>query len=228
VAEEKKGELEKLVIQAYTKPDYSGTPVEQFTAYFNPDEYIQVYDLEYEEKSGDGSTGSPMKFKRIKPQDYTLKFLLDGTGASGPVIEVSDKVKSFFSVVGFDGSIHRPRYLQVVWGTLRSRCVLLKAEISYKLFKPDGKPLRALVTASFRENIDDATRVKKENKSSPDLMHAKTVREGDAVPLLAYEYYGDPAFSPEIARVNGLDTFRRVTAGNRIVLPPLDKRAYGK
>lgn len=227
MAEEKKGELEKLIIQAYTRPDYSSAPVDDFKAYFNPDEYVHVYDLEYEEKSGDGSTGSPMKFKRIKPQEYSLKFILDGTGASGPLVDVSEQVKKFFSVVGFDGTIHRPRYLQVVWGPLRSRCVLLKAEISYKLFKPDGKPLRALITANF-ENIDDATRVKKENKSSPDLTHMRIVREGDGLPQMAYEFYGDPVFTPEIARVNGLDTIRRLAPGQRIIFPPLERKTYGK
>ncbi|MFA5354097.1 MAG: hypothetical protein WC291_07695 [Thermodesulfovibrionales bacterium] len=218
-----RGGLEKLVIKSYTKPDYSGSPAGEFTVMFNPDEYTQVYDLEYEDKSGDGTTGSPMVFKRIKPQEYSLKLMIDGTGAAAAKLDLPQKVREFFQAVGYDGTIHRPRYLQVIWGTLRSNCVLLKADITYKLFRPDGTPLRAVITASFKENIDDQTRVKKEDKSSPDLTHVRVVKDGDTLPIMAYEIYGDHRLYLEVARVNGLNDFRRLTPGERIFFPPLKK-----
>ncbi|NOZ26264.1 MAG: hypothetical protein GXO94_09280 [Nitrospirae bacterium] len=218
-----KGELTKLVIKAYTKPDYTGGVVDEFTVSFNPEEYSQVYDIEYDDKSGDGTTGSPMVFKRIKPQEYTLKFMIDGTGASGKKTKVPETIERFFKVTGYDGNIHRPRYLEILWGTLRSHCILLKADITYKLFKPDGTPLRAVINASFKENIDDRTRVAKANDSSPDLTHVRVVKEGDTLPAMAYAIYGDFTHYIEVARVNGLDDFRRLVPGQRIFFPPLEK-----
>ena len=41
----------------------------------------------------------------------------------------------------------------VTWGTLQvKRCVLKSASIAYKLFKPDGIPLRVVITATFTDN----------------------------------------------------------------------------
>jgi hypothetical protein len=217
------GKLEKLRILAYATPDYSGSPVGQFDVYYNPDEYVQLYDLEYDEKSADGATASPMKFKRIKPREYSIKFLIDGTGASGDKIDVPLKIMQFYETIGYDGEQHRPRYLWVLWGVLSSRCVLLKAEITYTLFRPDGIPIRAVINASFKENVDDTTRALKENKKSPDRTRVREVKEGDRLPLLAYQIYGDPAHYLEVARSNRLNNFRKLSAGSRLIFYPIAK-----
>jgi hypothetical protein len=40
------GGLEKLLIRAYEKPDYSGQPVSEFEAYVNPSELTLSYEME--------------------------------------------------------------------------------------------------------------------------------------------------------------------------------------
>ncbi len=218
-----RGELEKLTVRAYTAPDYSGSPVAEFKVFFNPEEYTQVYDVEYDGTQGQGTTGSPVVFRRIKPQEYTFKLLFDGTGTAGEKIDVYERIRDFFSTVGYDGQIHRPRFLKLNWGTLESRCVLSKAEVTYKMFQPDGSPIRALLTATFTENIDDASRVARARDSSPDLTHVRTVREGDTLPLLVYEVYKDISYYPAVAAFNELDNFRDLKAGTKLVFPPLAK-----
>lgn len=217
------GELEKLLIKAYTDADYSGAPVAEFKVHFNPEEYTQTYDVEFQRAQGEGTTASPVVFRHIKPQEYRLKFLFDGTGTAGEKIDVYDKIQAFFSVVGYDGDQHRPRYLKVIWGRLEVLCVLLKADITYKLFNPDGTPLRAVMEATFTENRDDASRVAEANDSSPDLTHVRTVKSGDTLPLMAYRIYGDSRHYLAVARVNGLDTFRELTPGRQLIFPPLRK-----
>ena len=218
-----KGELEKLLIKAYTEPDYTGEPVEEFKAYFNPEEYSQVYDVEYVRQQGEGTTGSPVVFRRVKPQEYTLKLVFDGTGVSGEKIDVYRKIQDFFRVVGYDGQIHRPRYLKLLWGKLQSNCVLLKATINYKIFRPDGSPLRAFLEATFTENVDDTTRAAQANDRSPDLTHVRVVRDGDTLPLMAYRIYGDPLLYLEVAKANRLQNFRRLKPGQTLVFPPIEK-----
>jgi hypothetical protein len=217
------GELEKLLIKAYGEADYSGEPVAEFKVFFNPEEYTQVYDVEFERAQGEGTTASPVVFRRVKPQEYRLKFLFDGTGTAGEKIDVYDKIQEFFSVVGYDGEQHRPRFLKVIWGRLESLCVLLKADITYKLFNPDGTPLRAVMEATFTENRDDQSRVAEANDSSPDLTHVRHVKAGDTLPLMAFRIYGDARHYLELARVNGLTTFRTLTPGQRLIFPPLSK-----
>ncbi len=220
------GELEKLLIKAYTEADYSGEPVAEFKVYFNPEEYTQVYDVEFQREQGEGTTASPVVFRRIKPQEYRLKLVFDGTGTAGDKIDVHDKIQEFFRVVGYDGEQHRPRFLKVIWGRLESLCVLLRADITYKLFNPDGTPLRAVMEATFTENRDDNSRVAEANDSSPDLTHVRTVKAGDTLPLLAFKIYGDANHYLEVARVNGLDTFRRLTPGQQLIFPPIAKERH--
>jgi len=223
-----RGELEKLLIQAYAEPDYVGSPAAEFRVSFNPEEYVQVYDVEYERSQGEGTTGSPLVFRKVKPQEFTLRLLFDGTGTAGESAAVYDRIQEFFQVVGYDGELHRPRFLKLIWGRLESRCVLIKAEITYKMFRPDGSPLRAVMNATFSENVDDTTRVAEAGDSSPDLTHVRTVKDGDSLPLLCHAIYGDMSLYAAVAEANGLDHFRELTPGARLVFPPLEKRDHGR
>lgn len=219
------GELKKMVIEAYRKSDYSGSPAETFTVMFNPNTYTQKYEVEYQARQGQGDTGSPQVFGNIKPQEYTFDFVFDGTGAAAEQQEVQDVVDAFLKVAGkHDGEIHRPLYLKLVWGSLISKCVLKSAEITYTLFKPDGYPLRAKVKATFAENVEDALRVAEERRSSPDLTHVRTVQEGDHLSLLSDRLYQDPGYYLQLAAANGLTNFRRLRTGQALRFPPLKDR----
>lgn len=218
------GALERLVIEAYEEADYSDKAPREFEAYVNPNEITLAYDVEFDASQGIGTTNSRMNFKRMKPGDMSLTFFLDGTGANGRPCDVQKKVKQFQTVTGYNGNIHRPNFLKVGWGTLTvKRCVLKSASITYKLFKSDGVPLRAVITASFRDNSDDQTRVALMDDHSPDLTHFRLVKAGDTLPLLCHEFYGDPGLYLRVARANGLDDFRNLIPGTRLAFPPLEK-----
>ena len=216
------GTLEKMKIEAYTVSDYSGAPAETFVVMFNPNTYSQKYDVEYEPRQGAGDSASPQVFGNIKPQEYTFEFLFDGTGAVAPKDDVQSTIDRFLTVTGkLQGEIHRPMYLRIVWGALVSKCVLKSAEITYTLFEPSGYPLRAKVKATFAENVDDALRVKKENKSSPDLTHRRIVKEGDHLTLMCARIYGDPSYYLQVAEINGLDNYRQLEVGQTLDFPPI-------
>jgi nucleoid-associated protein YgaU len=96
-------------------------------------------------------------------------------------------------------------------------------KINYKLFRPDGSPVRAEVDAKFKEILDPELRVAQENDQSPDLTHVRTVKDGDTLPLYCKDIYGDPKYYIEVARVNKLISFRNLKVGQRIEFPPLVK-----
>jgi hypothetical protein len=219
-----RGELEKLVIQAFAKPDYSGSAIAEFRAFLNPSEITLSYEMEYDAAQGAGTTNSRMNFKKVKPGDLSLTFFIDGTGASGVQADVQELVAKFQSVTGYNGQIHRPNYLKVMWGTLQiKRCVLKSASIAYKLFRPDGVPLRAVISATFTDNSDDTTRVAIQQDQSTDLSHVRLVRAGDTLPALCNQIYGDPRRYLDVAAVNALDHFRLLAPGTRLVFPPIAK-----
>lgn len=218
------GALKRLVIRSYEKADYSGDHAKEFEAYVNPNEITISYEIEYETASGAGTTNSRMEFKKAKPGDMSLTLFLDGTGANGRACDVQAKVEQFQDVTGYNGKIHRTSYLKIGWGTLKiKRCVLKSASIAYKLFKPDGVPLRAVITAAFIDNSDDKTRVAMAQDESPDLTHFRLVKAGDTLPMLCHEIYGDPGMYLRVARANELDDFRELVPGTRLRFPPLEK-----
>jgi hypothetical protein len=179
--------------------------------------------MEYDSAQGSGTTGSRMEFKKVKPGDLSLTFFIDGTGANGRKVEVQDEVERFQTVTGYNGTIHRPNYLKIVWGTLQvKRCVLKSASIAYKLFKPSGVPLRAVITANFTDTADDQTRVALAQDESPDLTHVRLVRAGDTLPLMCYRIYGSTGYYLEVAAINGIDNFRNLEPGTRVLFPPLE------
>ncbi len=96
-------------------------------------------------------------------------------------------------------------------------------DITYKLFTSQGLPLRALVKTTFIGSIEDDKRLAKENAQSPDLTHIRTIKEGDTLPLLCKEMYGDIKYYVEVANFNGLNDFRNLKTGDKIKFPPLAK-----
>lgn len=218
------GTLEKIVIHAHEEPDYTDHPIDTFKAYVNPTEITIAYEFTLNTQQGQGTTKSKTDFMVAKPADLTINFFLDGTGANGTVIDVQKQVEAFQKVTGYNGNIHRMNYLMIAWGTLEvRRCVLKGASIAYKLFKPDGVPLRAVITATFTETSDDKTRVAEAQDQSPDLTHIRVAKGGDTLPALCYQIYGNPAYYLEVARANRIDNFRNLIPGTRIFFPPLEK-----
>lgn len=224
------GKLEKMVIKSYKDPKLQqGDLLGEFTVFINPENYSQEYRIEYNQEQGEGTSATPQPFQRMPPQEMSFDFLFDRTGAlpdSPPQDRgVMPDIESLKSLTyEFNGDIHRPPYLILVWGELLFQCVLTSLNIQYKLFRSDGTPVRAVVQAAFKEFKDEEQRTAEENESSPDLTHIREVKEGDTLPLMAHRIYGDSSFYLAIARANGLVNFRELEAGQQLFFPPIEKK----
>ncbi len=217
------GELKKLTIESYADPEFQ-SHLDTFRVMFNPTGYSTKHEVEYEEDQGRGTSGLPQSYKQTKPTDFSISFVLDGTGASGPKVEVTDEVDKFLEVVQkYNGEEHRPPFVRVSWGTLLMDSVFKSAGVQYTLFRADGSPLRAKITATFTGFVADAKRVAEERASSPDLTHVHTVAAGENLPLLAHRYYGDYSLYLELAEFNGIDSLRRLEGGQKLLFPPLSQ-----
>ena len=215
------GKLEKLTIKAYKKPDYSDGPVE-FAVMFNPASYNMSYTIEYQAPKAHGATGSNQVYTHVKSQEYSFEFIFDGTGASADKKDVNQLIDDFLNVTAkYDGEIHRPKYLKIIWGTFKADCVLKSADINYNLFNPDGSPLRAKITAKFAQHIEDVIRTRQEDAHSPDLTHMRTIISGDTIPITTYKFYGDISYYLQVAKVNKLNSFRSLKPGTRLYFPPI-------
>ena len=235
------GELIKLKIKAYSDERFSEEISEgEFKSLLNPDKYTFNYKIEQNNNQASGTSSSAVRFNKIPPENLDLEFVFDRTGVvvdyGSPSTDADDKVykdegngiiddiEKFKRVVfDYNGDNHRPNYLVISWGTLLFKGTLTEMNITYKLFKSDGLPLRASVRAKFKGFVEDNLRVARENNSSPDLTHVLMVKEGDTLPLMTYRIYGDPKYYLEVAKANGIANFRKLKAGQMIVFPPIEK-----
>ena len=199
-----------------------------FTAMLNPSEFKHKREIRYNTRATLGQVGSDTRFSAVQPDTVTFSILLDGTGVV-PVApanrnkEVADHVKALNDVVyKYDGEDHEPDHVRLLWGTLILYGRLQSMAVQYTLFKPSGDPLRAKIDLEFVGFMSTKEAELAANRSSPDLSHLVEVRDGDTLPLLCNRIYGDPAYYPEVARHNKLDSFRQLTPGDRLHFPPLE------
>jgi len=219
--------VSKLKIFSY--PDANRkTADDSMEVLVNPESYSQKITVKFSDKQAPGTTGKMPKFSKMEPQKLDFELLFDSTGVINGVRDEHNGVEAELTsfkklVLEYKGDKHRPRFLSIYWGTLKFDCCLESLDITYKLFQSDGLPLRALVKTGFIGSMDDTKRVAVENANSPDLTHIRTVMAGDTLPLMAFRIYGDPKYYIEVAKANGLNSFRDLKTGRQIVFPPIGK-----
>lgn len=225
------GELKKLVIKAYKDEKFNDEVADgEFTTLVNPEKYMVAYKPEYSEQQGQGTSATQPKFTRIAPQELDLDLLFDSSGVidGEPNYKdgIIDKIEAFKRIVfDYSGEEHKPYYLMIKWGALLFKGSLVDLAIEYRLFAPDGTPLRANAKLKVKGTIDDDLRVARENNQSPDLTHYRKVKAGDTLPLMCHRIYGDSKYYLEVARVNKIAQFRKLQPGQELFFPPLQKFA---
>jgi hypothetical protein len=227
------GKLQKMKVMAYTDPGMAedkraDPPYREFEAMVNPETYSMDYKVEMKDGQGQGTSGTQQKFTMKLPDEISFDFLFDSTGIIDGVqydaAGVFEKVHTFKEMLmGLDSGTHEPRHIKLSWGQLlfKGRCIALN--VSYKLFNPDGTPIRALLKATFKGSIEETLRVAIENLKSPDLTHYRLIKRGDTLPLLCYRIYGDSKYYIQVAAVNKLSNFRNLTPGDELFFPPISK-----
>lgn len=224
------GPLVKLKIEAYEDAKYQRKTPDAFETLVNPEQYEVKYALQYDETQAQGTSGTNLKYNQTKPQEFSIDFLFDGTGliqrkhkSSKAPKSLGEQIDLFKKVtLDYKGDTHNPRYLKLYWGTLMIKGRLTNLKVSYTLFNPDGEPIRAKATATFKGSVDDDYRAAKQNNSSPDLTHMRVVKEGDTLPLMTYRIYGSSRHVLEVARINKLKSLSRLQTGQALYFPPLD------
>jgi len=216
----------KIVIRPFLNQKQDQRAGEDFTIPVNPESYSQAYKIELKEKPAGGNQGSAPEYKFTSPEELKLDFTLDNTGTiEGNVYDgtpVPKQVEKLLATVyKMQGEAHRPSILKIQWGSFFTfDCVLSSLDINYVLFRPNGEPLRAKVSASFKQYTEPQIRTRQENKKSPDLTRVIKVADGDTLPNLAYKSYGTPKYYPQVAYANKLMSIRTLRTGDDLVFPP--------
>jgi hypothetical protein len=229
------GKRDKMLILAFTdskKAETGGTAeaAASFEALINPETYTHAYKIKFSNSGqGHGTSGKQLKYEYTEPAEMTFEFLFDNTGIidgerRDSIVDDLQKFKA--TVIEYKGDSHEPRHLKLVWGNksiFKGRVTAV--DITYKLFKSDGTPIRAVAKVTFKASIEEEKRAAKDDNRSPDLSQVRRVRPYDTLPQLCYEVYGDPRYYLQVAAVNHLSQFRTLEPGSLLEFPPIAKTA---
>ena len=221
------GELVKLKMVAYKDENFSRKAGKEFDVLINPANYSHNYSINYKDNESMGETSGAPKFEKYPAETISFKIVLDGTG----VVPVSGNRKNVYellrtlkdTVYTFNGSIHEPNYVQLLWGSMLFNGRLTSMKVEYNLFKPNGLPLRANVSLDFKGFTSKELSSKMANLSSPDMSHLIVVKAGDTLPNLCFQIYKDSTYCIEIAKINSLKSFRNIKPGTELLFPPILK-----
>jgi hypothetical protein len=222
----------KMTITAYSDPGFTtkvSVSPNPFTVWINPASYTRKTNISYNDRQAQGSPGPSPEFNRVSGEDVSFELIFDATGVVPPpnagtsyTNGVADAISQLTKLTAtLNGDIHSPNYLILAWAQLQFQCVLVSMDVNYTLFRPDGTPLRAKVSVAFQSYTSESQLAKGANKTSPDLTHVVTVRQGDTLPLLCHNVYGDSSHYYRVAAFNNLLNFRNIPAGTQLLFPPL-------
>ncbi|MEO1513381.1 MAG: LysM peptidoglycan-binding domain-containing protein [Bacteroidota bacterium] len=219
--------LTKLKINAYEKPGDSSIK-KTYTALINPDSFQVQHTISYNEQQAPGTTTPQLKFKCIPSKKITFKLIFDGTGlvstASQAQLQktVPQQLDDFKdTTIKYEGDIHEPYFLELVWGTSIFEGYITSLSVSYKLFKPDGTPIRAEADVTFSTSNSASDANKSADPKSPDLTHIRQIKSGDRLPNMCNDIYKDTNTYIQVARYNQVNHIRSLRIGRKLSFPPL-------
>lgn len=210
---------------------------------FNPSELSFSKAAKFADIAIPGLSMPINQFVRGDAETLTLEILFDATeqGIKTGLEGVTDEVNQFHSFVQIDGDKHAPPLLRLTWGghfpgnaytngVEPEGCfdaIVLSVARKFTLFAPDGVPLRAIVTISLKEYISLADQIAKTNYRSPDHTRTHIVKEGETLPLIAHDAYGDGRKWRTIAEHNNIANIRSLAPGTVLTLPPIHGQQEG-
>lgn len=212
-----------MQIDGYSDETFK-TSVGSYVLQVNPEGYsFTTTALAREAAVTAGATEIP-KVAIPDKQKLEISFHLDSTGVIEGCTDVPASIDEFKKLcTDIDGSIHTTHFLKIAWGDLIFKCKCEGLKIDYLMFKSSGIPIRAKLTANFAAFTDAVTKANEIQTSSPDLSHIRIVRGGDSLMGLCYEIYGDPQYYLQVAEANGILNFRKLTPGQKILFPRVQK-----
>jgi nucleoid-associated protein YgaU len=205
------------------------------TVLFNPTEYTFERSNTYKATAIPGLGAPLLQFVNGEADVLSMELFLDescgspaapGSARSSAVksqTTVGEQIEALASLLDIDRDLHAPPPVEFHWGRLTFKAVIEKLGRKVTLFRPDGVPLRATLSVSFKQYRtlqDDHSAPRRE---SSDKSKRRVMTAADSLWALAAREYGDPARWRLIAETNDLDDPRDAQPGVWVRVPPLEE-----
>jgi len=183
---------------------------------------------------------SPLQqFIRGETETLKVELFFDSTekGIGQNADSVTVETDKFYGLVKIDPQTHAAPICSFIWGSkfpgdslptmygnqrrTEFKGVVTDVKQDFKLFSPEGTPLRAVLTVSINEYKPLHEQLQQLNLQSPDHTQAYVLQRGDTLASVSHEFYLNPAKWRSIAEANAIDDPRRLEPGTTLSIPPI-------
>ena len=203
--------------------------------YFNPTEYSISKSNQWKYDPVTGTTLPKAQFGGGNPREMSLSLLFDVSllGDQASIRPTTDKLFKMMEVPGGQGaggSSAVPPFVTFHWGSVVSfKAVCTQLTVAFKVFHPNGEPIRADVKMSLKqaETASTASSTGANRPGNPTTRAnaghgVHTVKDGDTLPSIAYQTYGDATVWRAIAQANDIENPLHLRRGRALSLPKLE------
>ena len=205
--------------------DESLEPGEEIEVQFNPNEVSVDKSVTYAEQEIPGLDSPIQQFVSGGAETLSVELFFDvyekhEEDQPDDVRELTDEVNTLLMV---DSELHAPPIVRFAWGKISFTAVVESANTTFTLFRSDGTPVRARIDLTFREYTPPKKQLQEKPRHSADRTSVRRVIEGDTLPGIAAQEYGRPTAWRRIAEANDITNPRRLTPGEELVIPILER-----
>jgi Contractile injection system tube protein/LysM domain len=189
---------------------------------FNPESYTVSKTNVWTYKPTQGKDYPDPEFGGGLPMTYKLSLLLDAT-LQGSDASIKDDANKLMQAMHGNGSA--PKFITFSWGSVKlPKAAPLSISIQYALFHPNGDPIRAFVELELAQAEATSPPGQAQNPTTRGIagLRARVVRDGDSLPSIATEAYGDPTRWRVIAEANDIDDPLGLRRGTMLTIPRLE------
>jgi hypothetical protein len=223
--------------QARLHVDWSRGP-EDIDFKFNPTEISFSKGVQIAEIAIPGLDSPLLQFVRGQDETITMDLFFDSTedGTGVGATSVTKWTDRIYSLVKIDPDRHAPPICTFRWNTKfpgcnatdqlgnqkreKFECLVESVRHKYTLFSPEGIPLRATVSVTFREYKTINQQFDELNLNSPDRTQVHILQQGETLSSVAGIHYDRPGDWRLIALKNTIEDPRRIDPGAFLTVPP--------
>jgi nucleoid-associated protein YgaU len=189
-----------------------------FDLLFNPNTYSIGKANHIAEAAVPGLNAPILQFVNGNARTVDMDLFFDSYEKRTDVSKETDKI---YKLLMIDPNTHAPPICKLAWGSLTMDAVLDHVTGKFTLFLADGTPVRATLTASFKEYFDVDKLVRLDPTHSADHRKTRVVRSADRLDIIASEEYGDSGKWRPIAEANNMDDPEDLVPGHVLIIPAL-------
>jgi nucleoid-associated protein YgaU len=218
---------------------HDGRSKDSIDIQFNPTEFTLDKSVQLADINIPGLDAPLVQFIRGQAEKLTMDLFFDTTesGMGAGATSVTTLTDRVYSLVKIEPDDHAPPICSFLWnsefpgahlpphfgnqGRTDFQCVVESVKQKFTLFSPEGVPLRATLTVTFREYKTLDQQLSQLNLKSPDRTQSHIVQAGETLAGIAAQHYRLPGQWRRIADQNAISDPRRLTPGTFLQVPPI-------